>query len=149
MLKIECAKTPSCPAVRMMMVLRVKNEACGRSAGKRQREREISGWLRIPACVCGTAGKWNEKVVPGHKLTNPPSAHSDKSQRNTGDLTEQVSVPTVLRIKSSAPLRPKGTALNQNRRTELTVHLSLVPVRTKKRGQKMLRPVRRGGWMIP
>lgn len=25
----------------------------------------------IPACVCATAGKWNEKVVRGHKLIPP------------------------------------------------------------------------------
>ncbi len=56
--------------------------------------------LCIPACVCEAAGKWNEKVVAGHKPTNPPSARSDKSQRNTRDLTEQVSMPTELQIKS-------------------------------------------------
>lgn len=37
----------------------------------------------------GVQGNEIKKVVPGHKLTNPISAYSDTSQRNTLDLTEQ------------------------------------------------------------
>lgn len=37
----------------------------------------------------GVQGNEMKKVVPGHKLTNPISAYSDTSQRNTLDLTEQ------------------------------------------------------------
>ena len=100
----------------------VQNETCcSSSVGERQadkqreREREISVSLWFPACVCGTAGKWNEKVVPGHKPTNPTSAYSDKSQRNTGDLSAQASAPTVQQIKSSAALWPKGIKLKSER----------------------------------
>lgn len=90
------------------------------SVGKRQRDKEwensVSLW--IPACVCGTAGKLNEKVGPGHKPTNPTSAYSDKSQRNTCDLTEQASMPTAQQIKSSTPLWPKGIKLKSEQENE-------------------------------
>ena len=74
------------------------------TATDRERESSVSLW--IPGCICRAAGKWNEKVVLGHKATNPPYSH--KSHRNTLDLAEP---PTLEQIKSSTTLWPKGTKL--------------------------------------